>query len=382
MKITRNTTPDTDAISAIPMSGNIVPSSWMQLIRMPNGKQGTKPDIYAIHLLSDIIYWYRNAEVRDEETGRLMAIKKRFKADYMQRSHKQIAEYFGISIDTSKEIISRLKSMGLIETIIQKKMERPNLPPLYNVMYIRPMPEAIARLQINGDGFSTVKYEVDEIDLSGRIATNPEWQGFPYIYRDYGCTENTKEKEEDFETFHPSLDGCSQTSNKFDVVYTNADESTETAKKQTPSESYLASKPVKQKPEKPKATTKPKKALFASQIDNRSHPFTLAALRALECEIEANSGHNIWVDSKTHRPMVQIAVLDDIEENLQALGEAMEDVNDGDSPVEAACIAVIDFYKDRGMNRKRPVDLSFLAGVGMVDSPEDFVKWFSQAIYC
>lgn len=185
-----------------------------------------------------------------------------------------------------------------------------------------------------------------------------------------------------------SHDASSQTSNKFDVFHTNAEKSTESEKTKVPDEkptkeaAYLASKAVKQKPEKPKATTKPKKALFASQLDNRSHPFTLAALRALECEIEANPNHNIWVDSKTHRPMVQIAVLDDIEENLQALGEAMEDVNDGNSPVEAACIAVIDFYKDRGMNRKRPVDLSFLSGVGMADSPEDFVKWFSHAIYC
>ena len=179
-----------------------------------------------------------------------------------------------------------------------------------------------------------------------------------------------------------------QTSNKFDVVCTNIEKSTESEKtkvaneKPTKESAYLASKAAKQKPEKQKATTTPKKALFASQIDNRSHPFTLAALRALECEIEANAAHNIWVDSKTHRPMVQIAVLDDIEENLQALGEAVEDVNDGDSPVEAACIAVIDFYKDRGMNRKRPVDLSFLSGIGMADSPEGFVDWFGKAIYC
>jgi hypothetical protein len=207
-------------------------------------------------------------------------------------------------------------------------------------------------------------------------------------------TENTpeittKNKEDHFNFRHSPLAGeCSQTSNKFDVVYTNAEKSTESEKtkvadeKPTKEAAYLASKAAKQKPEKQKATTKPKKALFASQLDNRSHPFTLAALRALECEIEANTAHNIWVDSKTHRPMVQIAVLDDIEENLQALGEAMEDVNDGDSPVEAACIAVIDFYRDRGMNRKRPVDLSFLSGIGMADSPEGFVDWFSHAIYC
>ena len=389
MKITRNTTPDTDAISAIPMSGNIVPSSWMQLIRMPNGKQGTKPDIYAIHLLSELVYWYRNAEVRDEETGRLVEIKKRFKADYVQRSHKQIAEYFGVSTDTSKEIISRLKSMGLIETIIQKKLERIGKKPLFNVMYIRLIPEAIARLQLNGEMFSTSKDDDDEEDLSGKDATNPEWQGSPHIYRDYGCTETTKEKEEICNFPRSPLAGdCSQTSNKFDVD-TNIDAKPQRENENDTSE-YLKAKSAKQKAA-PKPKAKPAaRAKFANQVDRDDYPCTKAALYAIERHVAQSGGkHNFWVDANTSRPVIQLAHIEQVERNLTDLAEYF-DTMPGTIP-EIAASLMMEMYEVRGAKhkvkgKKTPVDLAFLACIGLKDphtgcdfEGQDLCGWFANS---
>ena len=46
-------------------SGNIIPNTWYKSIRYENGK----PNLIAITLLSDIVYWYRPQEKRDERTG-------------------------------------------------------------------------------------------------------------------------------------------------------------------------------------------------------------------------------------------------------------------------------------------------------------------------
>ena len=50
-----------DAMGRIEISGNIIPQKWYRVILRDNGK----PDLLAIILLSDIVYWYRPVEVRD-----------------------------------------------------------------------------------------------------------------------------------------------------------------------------------------------------------------------------------------------------------------------------------------------------------------------------
>ncbi len=81
-----------DKMGRINFAGNVIPETWYKAIVRDNGK----PNLNAIVILSDIVYWYRPEMVRDEESGQLLGMKKRFKNDALQRSYKQLAEKFGI----------------------------------------------------------------------------------------------------------------------------------------------------------------------------------------------------------------------------------------------------------------------------------------------
>ena len=64
-----------DEVGRINISGNIIPMVWFQAIRYPNGK----PNVNAIIILADIVYWYRPTEIRDEITGQVVGRRKKFR---------------------------------------------------------------------------------------------------------------------------------------------------------------------------------------------------------------------------------------------------------------------------------------------------------------
>ena len=51
-----------DAITQLHITGNVIPENWYKAIIKPSGK----PYLNAIIILSDLVYWYRAAEVRDD----------------------------------------------------------------------------------------------------------------------------------------------------------------------------------------------------------------------------------------------------------------------------------------------------------------------------
>ena len=74
-------------------TGNVIPSTWYHTIKKETGK----PNLNAIIILADIVYWYRPMEIRDEATGQLCGFKKKFQADILQRNYQQLADQFGIT---------------------------------------------------------------------------------------------------------------------------------------------------------------------------------------------------------------------------------------------------------------------------------------------
>lgn len=103
-------------VQELNISGNVVPIKWFKTIRRES-KDGIigKPYLLAINILSDIVYWYRPKEVRDELTGDFIRYEKRFKADMLQRSYKQISELFGCSKREAIDAIIRLEKIGVIK---------------------------------------------------------------------------------------------------------------------------------------------------------------------------------------------------------------------------------------------------------------------------
>ena len=200
-KVIKDTTPITDAISQIAMVGNVIPHSWYSAIRLTYGNKGqTKPDLYAINFLADLVYWYRNQQVRDELTGELVTIRKKFRVDKLQRSYADIGAFFGLSADVGKEIVERLRRMGLIKTEVRKKVvdgERV----FFNVLFIEPVPKAILAITHDSEVLETKARTTQARVVShlpagagvpaGTTATSPAGAGVPDIYNRFQVQEIT-----------------------------------------------------------------------------------------------------------------------------------------------------------------------------------------------
>lgn len=130
-----------DEMATIQITGNVIPQIWYRKILKETGK----PDLLAITLLSDIVYWYRPVEERDEATGQLIGYRKRFKDDLLQRSYDSFAEQFGENKRAVRDAIARLEALGVIRrdlrTVVTASGVRCN-----NVLYIELIPDKLYEL--------------------------------------------------------------------------------------------------------------------------------------------------------------------------------------------------------------------------------------------
>lgn len=104
-----------DENAKLNISGNVIPQMWYRTIVRESGK----PNLTAIIILADIVYWYKPAELRDENTGQVVAVKKKFKADLLQRSYQQISEQFGISKKEATNAIIFLEKLGVVKRVFR-----------------------------------------------------------------------------------------------------------------------------------------------------------------------------------------------------------------------------------------------------------------------
>lgn len=134
-------TPTVMAFKDIAFHGNIIPMPWYKHLTMEDGK----PNLPAIIILSDIVYWYRPTEVRDEITGQLVGYKSKFKSDKLQRSYDQMAEQFGLTKRQAKDAINYLISRGAV-TREFRTVPSASGAMLGNVMFVEPVPAVIRKL--------------------------------------------------------------------------------------------------------------------------------------------------------------------------------------------------------------------------------------------
>ena len=131
-------------ITKLNLDGNIIPHNWYSQITRPNGK----PDINAIIILAEILYWYRGTAVKEETTGKFTGYKKKFKDDMLQRSYKSFEIQFGFSKKQIRTALIQLENLGLIKRIF-KNIELENKSVITNVMYIDINPKRIEEITIN-----------------------------------------------------------------------------------------------------------------------------------------------------------------------------------------------------------------------------------------
>lgn len=171
------------AIGEMHLEGNIIPHNWYQHIKFDNGKV----DLISITLLAEIVYWYRPTYIRDEITGSVVSIKKKFKNDILQKHKKCLADQFGLTERQVQESLARLEKLGLItreyRTINQNIYD--SSVRVSNVLFIRIHPEKIKEITFGG-----YRYDVQTSDpqRSKVKAPTPERQTNTYT-----TTKNTTE---------------------------------------------------------------------------------------------------------------------------------------------------------------------------------------------
>jgi hypothetical protein len=101
--------------------GDIVPPLWKKYLKIPNkpAKDSAthKPervDQDAISILSELVYWQTPTIVRNEQTGSVVEVRQKFKADKIQKSYKGLSNYHGFNKRRVKEAIDRLADLGIV----------------------------------------------------------------------------------------------------------------------------------------------------------------------------------------------------------------------------------------------------------------------------
>ncbi|QUX96556.1 hypothetical protein C0J08_14630 [Marinomonas sp. CT5] len=138
------------AIGRLGFTGNVTPKIWYKQISLPSGR----PDHKAITLLSEILYWYRPTEIRDEHTGQVIGHRKKFSDDKLQRSYQSFADDFGMTKREVQDSLKRLRDAGLITLELRSKTVGGNH--LSNILFIEPVAVEIDRITfpIVDDGVS------------------------------------------------------------------------------------------------------------------------------------------------------------------------------------------------------------------------------------
>lgn len=197
-----------DAISQLQLLGDITPRSWYKHICYTTKTGDTKVDRLAIDILSDIIYWYRAYEIRDEITSFHTGWGKKFKEDMLRRSTEDFAQSLNATARTVRESIKVLESLGLIQVVY--KPLKTDFGVIPNIMYIDVFPDAIASITYpvtkNSDS-TNVNAETLEKSLSTKWSISSDEMRNPLstkssissdeivgitIYRE-NTSENTKE---------------------------------------------------------------------------------------------------------------------------------------------------------------------------------------------
>ena len=163
-----------DAMGSTNISGNIIPAIWYKTITKENGK----PYPLAIVILTDIVYWYRPSEVRDQGTGHILGWKKKFSEDILRQSYQYYADLFGESKKTVKTAMDKLEQLQVIRREFRTVSSGDGLV-CNNVMYVELKPDMLYRLTFPEEihamnGENNLYADVSDVKMGGRLPTKSD----------------------------------------------------------------------------------------------------------------------------------------------------------------------------------------------------------------
>ena len=186
-----------DKLYGAPVSGNLVRPAWCHKIVGKNGK----PNMNAVMILAEIVYWYRPKVERIEGDQHDVQLKKKFKADLLQLSYRRIMNEFNLTRDQCKRALDLLESMGLIKRHY-KTVDLNDGSKLGNVMYIELFTDNVLKLSENESydpymvephrvcdktdevyGNNQTAYQIDHMTNTENTTENTN-KDYPSIYQD------------------------------------------------------------------------------------------------------------------------------------------------------------------------------------------------------
>lgn len=151
-------TPTVAAVGQMNFEGNIIPHNWYNELKRENGK----PNLNAIIILAEIVYWYRPTAVKDETTGQPKGSNRKFHADLLQRTYKSFADQFGLSKGQVQDAIKYLEDQGLITRVLRTVHTDAGMV-LPNTLYI----------DLHVERLKEITYPATEQPMSGSEETPP-----------------------------------------------------------------------------------------------------------------------------------------------------------------------------------------------------------------
>ena len=173
-----------DAVGQINLVGNVVPETWYAAICHKNGK----PNMNAIMILSDIVYWYRPKESRNEFDGSVSFEKRFTDEEFLQRSYKQLSLKFGISERQAKDAVVFLeKETGVIRRHF--KQVKTGYSILSNVMFIELLPDRLHEITFPSGRGVTIERRTPVVEMT----QTPRYNDTPPSIERHTYTKNITE---------------------------------------------------------------------------------------------------------------------------------------------------------------------------------------------
>lgn len=177
-------TPEVIAISEMDFRGHTICPEWLDIIVNESGRT----DMLAVYLFSDFIYWHKPQIIRDEISGKIIAYKKRFKADLLQRDYKQMALLSRHTERQCRDSIVLLEKLGLIKREFRTINVGGRIIP--NTMFIRLMTDQIKLMNcIEQNNIDINSLPIEESEQLLESLENPrdtprKSEGYPTKKRD------------------------------------------------------------------------------------------------------------------------------------------------------------------------------------------------------
>ena len=176
-----------DRMGELDISGNVIPKIWFRMITKKSEKdEEGKAYLLAICILSDLVYWYRPVEVRDERTGQITGYYKKFSQDLLQKSYEELAVEFGESKRSIKSAMDRLEELKLIRRQF-RNLKLKNGGVATNVMYV----------DLNTDQIMKITFEKKEEGSAGKRRGSQKMKAHAFTFMENDTSGQFVQKFDD-----------------------------------------------------------------------------------------------------------------------------------------------------------------------------------------